>query len=292
MIPAGITVALATPVDEDGALDEAGLGRLVRRVVDAGVAGISPCGSTGEGARLDRASRLRVTESVRALAPDLPVISGVSFGSPRECLAELAALADLGAHAALVPPPSYYPMTDDEVYALYAHLAAESPIPLVLYHIPMFTAVPITPAAVGRLAELPGVVGIKDSGRDLEYFLQVLAATKGADFTVLTGTDTLLVESLGLGAAGAICASANVVPELSVGIHRAFTAGDPARARQLQDRLTAVVFACRRGSPPAGWKAALSLDDVCGPWLVPPGTALPTADRTDLADTLRRLGSP
>ena len=281
--PSGAMVALLTPLDADGRLDEHGLERLVERVVAGGIDGISPNGSTGEGARLGRERRIAVATRVRKLAPDgMPVVSGVPLTTLDEGRAELDDLAELGATAALVAPPSYYPLPDESVLRMYEALAGDAPLPLLLYNIPIFTKVRLAPGVVARLATHPAITGIKDSSRDMEYQQELIAATADAEFAVLTGADSLLVASLAVGVAGSITAGANLVPELPVGIQRAFHAGDFRTATELQRRLARIVAACNAGEPPAGWKAALSVAGVCGPDLAAPAAALPATLRATL----------
>jgi len=268
-----VTVALATPLDGGGGLDEAALDRLLTRVLDAGVVGISPLGSTGEGARLSGELRQQVVAAVRRRVA-VPVIAGLPVSTVDGARRELDALAAGGADAALVAAPSYYPAGDDDVLSLYSTLAADSPLPLVIYHIPPMTGVRIAPSVVGELARHPRIVGMKDSSRDMEYLQAVLYATAGSDFQTVTGSDTILLASLVLGAHGTIAASVNLVPELAVGIYAAFTAGDLDRAAELQRRLFLVVQACRRGVPPSGWKAALEIAGVCSARLAPPASRL------------------
>jgi 4-hydroxy-tetrahydrodipicolinate synthase len=122
------------------------------------------------------------------------------------------------------------------------------------------------------------------------YQQQVLYATADADFRVLTGTDTLLVASLTLGAAGTIAASANLVPGLTTGVYRAFRDGQVHAALSLQQRLARIVTACQAGYFPAGWKAALEIAGVCAAHPVPPGTALSAGQRDRLAATLAAEG--
>jgi dihydrodipicolinate synthase/N-acetylneuraminate lyase len=247
-LPAGAMVALATPVHADGTLDENGLERLVARVVEGGIQGISPTGSTGEGALLTRAQRHAVCRRVRELAPaGMPVIAGLPLTTLREGPAELAALAEAGATAALVATPSYYPLSDDGVLRVYETLAEQTPIPIVLYNIPVFTKVMIAPEVVGRLAAHPAIAGIKDSSRIMEYHQQILYATAGAEFSVLTGADILLVASLTLGTVGTIAGSGNLVPDLVAGVCRAMAAGDLAGAQAVQQRLARIVLAARVG---------------------------------------------
>lgn len=286
---AGVMVALATPVDEKGEVDAAAVERLVERVLAGGVGGISPAGSTGEGPKMTSAERVSLAARVRALAPaGVPVVPGVPAANLTDALSEIEALDRAGASAVLVSPPSYYPLADEAVLSHFERLADRSPLPLLLYNIPVFTKVRFAPEVAAALAGHPNVIGMKDSSRDMEYQQQVIHACSGADggFGVLTGTDTLFVASLVTGASGAIVASANLVPELSVGIYRAFTSGDAETARRLQAQLARVVTACRRGYPPAGWKAALEIAGVCGAHPIAPGAVLSSAQRDELAADL------
>lgn len=284
-------MALATPVNADGSLDPKGLDRLLGHVVAGGVAGISPCGSTGEGARLTADQRLRVARQVLEQAPGLPVIPGVAATSLRDSHNELALLGELGATAGLVAPPSYFPSTDAETEDLYVRLADESPIPLVLYNIPAFTKAPVRPGVVGRLMHHPNIIGIKDSSRDLEYLQSVISATAEAKLTgkfrIYTGTDTMLVASALAGADGTIAASANLVPHLGVQIIE-LVSTDLPQALALQRELAVIVAACRKGSPPAGWKAALSLAGICGRTLVPPARGLSENEVEELRRNLQQ----
>lgn len=291
-LPSGVLVALVTPVSESGGLDRAALERLVERVVAGGVRGVCPTGSTGEGPRLTRRERVAVAHAVRAVLPDdLPMVPGLVAGTAAEALEELGELAAAGATAALVAPPSYYPMAFNEVERLYVQLADASPLPLLLYNIPSMTGVRIGVDVVARLAGHPRVAGIKDSSRDLEYLQDVLGAAADQDgFRVYTGSDTLLVASLDAGADGTIAASANLVPQLGVQLHDAAKGGDVLTARRLQVELGTVVRACRCGSFPAGWKAALEVAGVCSARLVPPAAALPQAAARELAQELSRCG--
>lgn len=290
-LPSGTMVALATPVEADGTVDQAGLERLVRRVVSGGVDGISPTGSTGEGARLTREQRLAVCRQVRDLAPpSMPVIPGLPLVTLAEGPADLAALADAGATAALVAAPSYYPLSAEGALRLYETLADRSPLPLLLYNIPVYTKVSIAPGVVATLAEHPMIAGIKDSSRDMVYQQEVIYATAGAEFSVLTGTDGLLVASLLLGAVGTIAASANLVPGLVSSVYQAFEAGDTPTALSLQQRLTRIIAGCRRGELPSGWKAALEIAGVCAAHPVPPGLPLPVEEYGQLKDLLTAEG--
>lgn len=292
----GVMPALVTPIDGDGAVDHRSLGGLARFLVEAGVSGVSPTGTTGEGASLSLADRLAVLDTVRSIVPgELPVVPGLFRNVVGEAADDLTAYAEHGASAALVAPPHYYSLDWRDVASFFETLAARTSLPIVLYNIPAFTKNALAPTVVAGLAGHPMVIGMKDSSRDMEYLLQVGDALHDAGigpdkFSVMTGTDTMLVASLAAGARGAIVASANVVPELAVGVHRAWLAGDFDQAARLERRLRQVVAACRTGSFPAGWKSAVAAAGHCQPWLVTPRHRLDPDESRNLAARLAALG--
>lgn len=287
----GVHVALATPISPDGDLDAAALDRLLSRVIEGGVSAICPTGSTGEGPRLTRSQRLEMTRLVRkTVGPDRFLFPGASAMTVADAVAEIGDLADAGADGVLLAPPSYYPIPADGVVAWYRAVSSVAALPIVLYNIPSMTKIMLPAAAVAELADLPGIIGIKDSSRDFEYLESVRYATTGSDFAVLTGSDTMLLASLLVGAVGTIAASANLVPALSKGIYDATVAGDLDRARRVQERLYDVVMACRVGPPPSGWKAALAWAGVCAADPVPPAVGLDASQREALAARLTELG--
>ncbi|UPK73130.1 dihydrodipicolinate synthase family protein [Nocardioidaceae bacterium SCSIO 66511] len=287
----GVHAALATPIDVEGEIDHAGLRRLLDSIGAAGVSTVCPTGSTGEGPRLTLEQRRTVLGTVRDHAGDLRAVPAPAGGTPSDVLAELHGFADLGAEAALVPTPSYFPMTDSDVRRYYDLIAEASPLPVMLYNIPMMTGVRLAPDLVGEFASHRNVVGIKDSSRDFEYFQSVLAATEGSkDFAVLTGTDTMLFASLVVGGHGTIAASVNVAPGLSLGIDAAVRESDWTRAMTLQRQVQDLVAVCRTGSPPAGWKAALEHVGICSRRLVAPGIGLDDEEFDRLSTDLAALG--
>jgi dihydrodipicolinate synthase/N-acetylneuraminate lyase len=287
----GVHVALATPISAGGDLDSPAVDRLLSRVIDGGVDAICPTGSTGEGPRLTRAQRTEVTRLVRkVVGPDRLLIPGASAMTVADAVAEIDDLADAGADVVLLAPPSYYPLPADGVTAWFRAVSLAAALPIVLYNIPSMTKIMLPPTAVGELAGLPGIIGIKDSSRDFEYLESVLYATAGADFAVLTGSDSMLLASLTVGAIGTIAASANLVPGLGREIYDATAAGDADRARRTQQRLYDVVMACRVGPPPSGWKAALAWAGVCSAAMVPPAVGLDPAQQQTLQSRLAELG--
>jgi dihydrodipicolinate synthase/N-acetylneuraminate lyase len=292
----GVIVALITPVDADGRVDHGALRRLVERLAERGVTGISPLGSTGEGYSLGLEQRLAVVDTVaRAVPAGMPVIPGVFAHNHEQAVAEIAAYADRGATAVLAAPPSYYPLGAAEQQAYFSRVADAAAAPLVLYNIPRFTKVRIAPAAVVALAAHPRVAGLKDSSGDLGYGTELLDAVGAVgladDFSVLTGIDSLLVAYLLAGARGTICASANVVPELVRGVYDAVREGKLDDALRQEARLRAVNAACSVGSLPAAYKAVISAAGIGEPWLVPPRQPLTESETVTLLDRLTALGA-
>ena len=288
----GVLPALATPLHRDGSADEAGIQRLVEHTIAGGVHGLLPLGSTGEGASLGEKTRWQVLRCVvEAAAGRVPVICGVAQPHLESARAEVAAASRLGANAALVAPPFYYPTDQATVLAFYRRLAAESKIPLLLYNIPQFTKVLSEPATVATLAREGTIAGIKDSSRDFEYFETVCVATRDVPgFRIFTGSDSMLLASLAMGGAGTICGAANVAPSWVVRIYDDFSDGDLDAARGHQDDLIRLVMALRAGVFPAAIKAAVHLQGICEPWPAPPTAALDDAAVARLRDLLAGWG--
>jgi 4-hydroxy-tetrahydrodipicolinate synthase len=288
----GVLPALVTPLHRDGSADEAGIKRLVEHVIAGGVHGLLPLGSTGEGASLGERTRWQVLRrDVEAAAGRVPVICGVAQPHLEGARAEVAAAARLGAYAALVAPPFYYPTDQATVLAFYRRLATESKIPLFLYNIPQFTKVVSEPATVAELAREGSIAGIKDSSRDFEYFENVCVATRDLPrFRIFTGSDSMLLASMAMGGAGTICGAANIAPSWVVRIYDAIQHRDWESARAAQDALIELVMALRGGVFPAAIKAALHLQGICEQWPAPPTSPLDEVSTARLRERLARWG--
>jgi 4-hydroxy-tetrahydrodipicolinate synthase len=291
----GVIVALLTPVDQGGRVDQGALGPLVERLLGRGVTGISPLGSTGEGYSLGLDQRLAVVDTVAAAVPaGTPVIPGMFAHNHDQAVAEIAAYADHGATAVLAAPPGYYPLTPAEQRRYFERLADAAALPLVIYNIPVFTKIVIDPATAAALAVHPQVAGLKDSGRDLDYANRLLdavaaAGPAAAGFSLLTGSDAMIVSYLLAGARGTICANANIVPERVRAAYDAVLAGKLDDALRHEAALRAVQAVLPAGST-AAYKAALAATGSGERWLVPPRLPLTDADNARLVERLAVLG--
>jgi 4-hydroxy-tetrahydrodipicolinate synthase len=285
-------VALASPLTDDFEIDVDGASRLVEHVISGGIHGINVLGSTGEIASLSAAKRRTLIDAVMdATGGRVPVITAMAQDSLEEASRELEALARQGVRGVLVTPPHYYTTVPAAIEDFYRSLAETSPLPLLIYNIPQFTKISVAPRTVASLARDGAIVGIKDSSRDFEYFTQLMYSTRGIDgFRVFTGSDTMLLASLTLGADGTIAGGPNLEPSFAVELFEAFHAGDFERARDRQRAVVDMVFATRVGTFPAGIKAGLELMGICGSATAPPIPRLADADRQQLATVMAKLG--
>lgn len=288
----GVYAAMATPLDRDGEVDEAGVKNVVDYLFENGVTGLSILGSTGEGPALTIAQRQRALEaSLAAIDGRGPVFTGAASAIESEVIASLKLSAESGAQGALVPPPFYYPMGSDAIVAYFERVAEASPVPIILYNIPGLTKIQIPPAAVARLAEHPNVMGLKDSGGDFSYFSTLARIVKENEgFTLYTGSDELLAASLFVGGHGIIGGAVNLVPDVLAEIYSAFHAGDYARSVALAGVVAKANAASRVGTFPAQMKAQYALKGLCDRYTAAPIPALTDAEMEQLRHQLTEAG--
>ena len=207
----GIIPPLVTPLTEQGKLDTEGLSRLVEHVLDGGVHGLFILGTTGEGPSLSKDLQVEVIRQTTKLVDGrLPVLVGITHPSLQEShdLAKVA--ADSGCDAVVAAPPYYFDIGQVELEGYFKQLAAQSPLPLVLYNMPAMTDISVSVEVARHLVEEECIVAIKDSSGDLAYFAELLAITKQhRGFPVLIGPEGLLAESLRMGGSGGVSGGAN-----------------------------------------------------------------------------------
>ncbi|WP_223623781.1 dihydrodipicolinate synthase family protein [Microbacterium sp. EST19A] len=294
-LPNGVIPALPTPLTVDRELDEPALRALIDRAVGSGVDGVLVLGSSGEVASVGTAVRERTVEvGLDAVGGRVPVIVGVAATDLHHTRADVERVCALPIAAVLVAPPSYGVLDQRGVIALYEDIAGVASTPVLGYHIPAFTGVRLEPATVAHLAASGALAGVKDSNRDLEYLQQVIAIGDTTDrpwFTYV-GTDSLILPSILLGAAGGITLASSVAPGRVVRLVDAIRTGDLSTARHAQAALTKLILALRRGPFPAGAKGALALQGICTPTLAAPLTGLSTDELRELETALIKLDVP
>ncbi|MFJ7586542.1 dihydrodipicolinate synthase family protein [Streptomyces sp. NPDC097617] len=247
--PHGIHVPLITPFTRAGEVAAEALEALAHEVLDAGATGIVALGTTAEAACLDEAERDLVTRVCARVCGerDAPLTVGAGASGTRAAEASLARLARWPeVRAALVTVPAFVRPAAAGVLAHFARLAAVSPVPLIVYHVPYRTGQPLDAAALRALGSLPGVAGVKYAAGGIGEDAVALLGDLPAGFEVLAGDDVYLSPLLAMGAAGGILASAHLATDRFAELAGAWRAGDAARARPLGHalaRMSAAAFA-------------------------------------------------
>jgi 4-hydroxy-tetrahydrodipicolinate synthase len=258
----GIFTPHIVPLDDDGQINEAELRRYVDWLIDKGVHGLYPNGSTGEFLRFTPDERRRIIKIVcDQAAGRVPVLAGAAEANTRETIAACETYVEYGARAVAIVSPFYYRLSPESVYAYFREIALNSPIDVTLYNIPMFAS-PIDVPTIRRLSELERIAGIKDSSGDLAFMMRMIAAVRPGrpDFAFLCGWDTILMPSLIMGCDGGTHASSGVVPELTRKVFDLTTAGQLADAMPLQYQLLEFFdTALRSGDFPEGFRMGVEL---------------------------------
>lgn len=274
----GIIPPMVTPLADRDALDVAGLERLVEHILAGGVHGLFILGTMGEAPSLSHRLRHELVDRVCArVNRRVPVLVGIIDTSFVEALGLARKAADAGADGLVLPAPHYYPAGQPELLEFLRHLVPQLPLPAFLYNLPNYPRPMFDPETVQiAAAEMPGIVGLKDSSANMTYFrhLQFLMADR-PDFALLMGPEMLLAETVLLGGHGGICGGANLLPRLYVDLYEAACAGDMARVQTLHRKVTELARTIYRvgrfeSSFLKGLKCALSCLGICSDFLAEP----------------------
>jgi 4-hydroxy-tetrahydrodipicolinate synthase len=259
----GILAPHMVPLDDCGNIHEEELARYVSWLVDRGIHGLYPNGSTGEFLRFTPEERRRIVEVVcGAVGGRVPVVSGAAEGTAAETIRACEHAKEAGATAVAIVSPYYYKLSQESIYAYFREIARHSPIDITLYNIPMLAS-PIEIATVRRLAEeFPRIIGIKDSSGDISHMGRLIATVRPIrpDFCFLTGWDAALVPMLAIGCDGGTNATSGIVPELTRAVYDAVKAGNLADANRLQAVMTELFDPMISGADfPEGFRIAAGL---------------------------------
>lgn len=255
----GIVPALITPMTPDEEVDEQGLRTLVDKLIDAGVHGLFVLGTNGEFISLSEPEKLRIARiAVDQARSRVPVIAGTGAYATRDVIALNRKMEDVGVDAVSVITPYFNGATQAELFMHYERIARATALPVMLYTIPAKAGVTLNVDTVRRLAEIPNIRGIKDSGGDFDRLLQLIALRRD-DFAVFTGTDSMILWTLIAGGDGAVAATTNAVPGVVMSIWNDFQRGDIAAARQAQESLRALREAFALGTLPVVLKTAAQM---------------------------------
>ncbi|HHD11537.1 MAG TPA: 4-hydroxy-tetrahydrodipicolinate synthase [Deltaproteobacteria bacterium] len=285
----GCFTALVTPFKE-GKVDEDALKRLLEIQIEAGVAGVVPCGTTGESATLSYEEHNRVIELTKELTEGkIKVIAGTGSNSTAETIMLTRHAEEVGADAALLITPYYNKPTQKGLLEHYGKIAEHTSIPLILYNVPSRTGVNMLPETVARLSEFENIVGIKEASGDLDQVSQIIELT-GEDFTVLSGDDSLTLPMLAIGGRGVISVTSNILPSEVSLLCKHFFDGNLEEARKLHQRLQPLNRIMFIETNPIPVKTALSMMGLIEEELRLPLTTITDANRIKLEELLKNYG--
>ena len=233
---AGTGTALITPFDKSGNIDEEALRRLVNFQEENGVDVLSPCGSTGESAMLSHEEHIHVVEIVRDEAKRAKILAGAGSNCTSEAVMLSKGAEDLGVDGILSISPYYVKPTQEGLYQHYKAIQDAIDIPVIVYNVPGRTSTNVNVDTILRLAELPGIAGVKEASGNFSQIMDILA-NKPDNFEVLSGDDGLTLGLLCLGANGVISVASNCCPGLVSNMVRSARSGDISTAREIHERL-------------------------------------------------------
>ncbi len=254
----GALVALVTPFI-DGELDEKGLVDLIEFQIENGTHGIVPCGTTGESATISFAEHKRVIEiTVKAVNGRVPVVAGTGANNTLEAIELTESAKQSGADAVLSVVPYYNKPNQQGLYLHFKKIAEQVDIPMFLYNVPGRTVVSMEPATAARLAEVDGIIGIKEATGSLEQITDVIRRCPD-DFIVLSGDDFTAMPTALIGGKGVISVIGNVYPQGMAKMMEAALALDIEKANELHYRMFTLMKLMFSVPSPAPAKKALEL---------------------------------
>ena len=257
----GSLVAIVTPMAKGGSLDLPALSRLIDFHVANGTSGVVVVGTTGESPTVDVDEHCHLIKTAVAEARGrIPIVAGTGANSTAEAIVLTEFAKEAGAHSALSVVPYYNKPTQEGLYQHFRAIAEKVDLPLLLYNVPGRTVADLSNDTILRLAEIPGIVGIKDATADLGRGSEILKglAAKRPDFAVYSGDDITGLPLMLMGGHGVISVTANVAPKLMAELCRAALSGDVATARARNDRLLGLHRALFVEANPIPVKWALS----------------------------------
>ena len=277
-------------MNQDGSVDFGALEALVDWQLAEGVEGFVPCGTTGESATMTAQERQDViARVVDRAAGRVPVIAGAGHNATAVAIEHQKRAADTGAAYALVATPYYNKPTPEGLYRHYSALLDAADIPIVLYNVPGRTGCDMTPPTVARLAELEGIVAIKEATADLDRVAAIRAVT-AEDFALLSGDDGTACPFAMLGGDGVISVASNTVPKAMSEMMRAALGGEMAAAREQHGKLRSLFEALFWESNPIPVKASLVMMGKVQEHYRLPLCEMGAKARADLETLMRRDG--
>ena len=287
----GSMVALATPMHDDGSVDDAALADLVEFHIDAGTDAIVAVGTTGESATLTVPEHASVIKRIIELAGKrVPVIAGTGANATAEAIELTRHAAEAGADACLLVTPYYNKPTQEGLYQHFKAIAKAVTVPQILYNVPGRTAVDMLPDTSARLSEISNIVGIKEAYGTVQRISELVEQCEEG-FMIVTGDDATAMESMLAGAHGDISVSANVVPAQMHEMCMAAIAGNRQKAQAIEERISDLHKVLFQESNPIPVKWALYAMGKMGLGIRLPLTVLDEQYHASVREALIKAGA-
>ncbi len=262
----GAATALATPFEENGALDLDSFRKLLRFQLDGSIDALLVCGTTGEASTLtDGEAAILLAETVRAASGSVPVIMGVGSNCTEHAVRKAQAAEKGGADALLAVTPYYNKCTPEGLLSHYRAIAAATSLPVIAYTVPSRTGMTIPPSVWGELFAIPNIIGIKDATGDIAYGAQFLSHF-GQESSLWSGNDNATLPLLSLGSEGVISVLSNIKPKETSTLCHLFAEGKTRESAALAASLLPLSDTLFCEVNPIPVKAALSLLGFCKPY--------------------------
>lgn len=285
---------MVTPFDESGVIRYDYFERNIDKYLEAGIDGFLVAGSTGESVYLEHSEKLKLTEAARKKIPSSKMLlAGTGAESTRATIELTKEAADRGVDAVLVKNPFYYKsQMSFEVYmAHYTAVADASPVPVILYNVPVFTGIPLESRLVIELARHPNIRGMKDSSGDVRLISEAAWNTDAKKFQIVVGTGATLFHAMAAGARGGIVALVCAAPGPMLALYRAFVAGDHKKADAIQRIVAPAANAVTSKHGLSGLKYAMELEGFQPGVVRRPLLPVKQPQREDLEQIFRRMNS-
>ncbi len=264
---------------------------LIERQIAEGTEGLVACGTTGETPALSVEEHLELVKlCVRTVKGRIPVLAGAGSNNTEKSIYMAKEIEKLGVDGLMVVTPYYNKPPQEALFHHYKAIHDAVNLPIIMYTVPGRTGIDICVDTVARLAELPGISGIKDATNDLTRPVRTRLAVSRSDFCQLSGEDATVVAFLAQGGDGCVSVTGNVAPRMCADLHKAWRNHDMAKVAELRDKLQPLHAAMFTETSPGPAKYALSLLGLCSAEMRQPLWEISEKSKQVVTDALRKVG--
>jgi len=287
----GTYAAIITPFNRDGSLDLDSLRALITFMAEKGVAGVVPCGTTGESATLTHLEHKEVIrESIEAAPSNFTVIAGTGSNNTKEAVELTKFAKDVGADATLQITPYYNKPNRKGIIGHFGAISGAADLPIILYNIKSRTGLNLSPDLIQELSEDEWIMGVKEASGDISQVSKIFELTRDRDFFVLAGDDASTIPIVALGGVGVVSVAANIIPAEISDLTAKALSGDVEGARNLHYELAPLFEALFLETNPIPVKKAASLMGLSDATLRLPLAALSRENEIKLENVLTGMG--